>query len=178
MTSIYVWVYAIGIFSIPFFLHFLINFLIKNEIISLFLMIIPIGGFCWGAYYLERFIFWDFLVVIDNLAPIDALSKSEIMTSAIRGKLFIIMFAFYAFIFLIGSVESRFITPNAIFDLIALIPWAIFFLIMKITVFLFYLDMRSNQVIGAFIQGRDIDLYGTQQELYERFRDKYSNQVE
>ncbi len=40
------------------------------------------------------------------------------------------------------------------------------------------LDMRTSQVQGAFIQGRDIDLYGTQQELYERFRDKYSNQVE
>jgi len=35
------------------------------------------------------------------------------------------------------------------------------------------LDMRSNNVIQAFIQGRNIDLYGTQQELYERFRDKY-----
>ncbi len=40
------------------------------------------------------------------------------------------------------------------------------------------LDMRTSQVIGAFIQGRDIDLNGTQQQLYERFRDKYSNQVE
>ncbi len=40
------------------------------------------------------------------------------------------------------------------------------------------LDMRTSQVLGAFIQGRDIDLYGTQQELYERFRDKYENQVE
>jgi imidazolonepropionase-like amidohydrolase len=40
------------------------------------------------------------------------------------------------------------------------------------------LDMRTSQVIGAFIQGRDIDLNGTQQQLYERFRDKYRNQVE
>lgn len=40
------------------------------------------------------------------------------------------------------------------------------------------LDMRTSQVIGAFIQGRDIDLNGTQQQLYERFREKYSNQVE
>jgi hypothetical protein len=38
--------------------------------------------------------------------------------------------------------------------------------------------MRTSQVIGAFIQGRDIDLNGTQQQLYERFRDKYQNQVE
>jgi imidazolonepropionase-like amidohydrolase len=38
------------------------------------------------------------------------------------------------------------------------------------------LDMRSSNVIQAFIQGRNIDLYGTQQELYERFRDKYSQQ--
>ena len=40
------------------------------------------------------------------------------------------------------------------------------------------LDMRTSQVLGAYIQGRDIDLFGTQQELYERFRDKYSNRVE
>lgn len=40
------------------------------------------------------------------------------------------------------------------------------------------LDMRSSEVLGAYIQGRDIDLYGTQQELYERFRDKYANQLE
>ncbi|MCS5581851.1 MAG: amidohydrolase family protein, partial [Gammaproteobacteria bacterium] len=32
------------------------------------------------------------------------------------------------------------------------------------------LDMRTSQVLGAYIQGRDIDLYGTQQQLYERFR--------
>ncbi|MCH8174698.1 MAG: amidohydrolase family protein [Proteobacteria bacterium] len=40
------------------------------------------------------------------------------------------------------------------------------------------LDMRTSQVLGAYIQGRDIDLFGTQQQLYERFRDKYSKQVE
>ncbi|HAG72487.1 MAG TPA: amidohydrolase [Gammaproteobacteria bacterium] len=40
------------------------------------------------------------------------------------------------------------------------------------------LDMRTSQVLGAYIQGREIDLYGTQQELYERFREKYSNQQE
>ena len=40
------------------------------------------------------------------------------------------------------------------------------------------LDMRTSQVLGAYIQGREIDLYGTQQELYERFRDKYANQIE
>ncbi len=40
------------------------------------------------------------------------------------------------------------------------------------------LDMRTSQVLGAYIQGRDIDLYGTQQELYERFREKYANQIE
>jgi len=39
------------------------------------------------------------------------------------------------------------------------------------------LDMRSSQVLRAFIQGRAIDLYGTQQELYERFRDRYSTRV-
>lgn len=40
------------------------------------------------------------------------------------------------------------------------------------------LDMRTSQVFGAYIQGRDIDLFGTQQELYERFREKYSNRIE
>jgi imidazolonepropionase-like amidohydrolase len=40
------------------------------------------------------------------------------------------------------------------------------------------LDMRTSQILGAYIQGRDIDLYGTQQELYERFREKYANQIE
>lgn len=37
------------------------------------------------------------------------------------------------------------------------------------------LDMRTSQVQQAFIQGREIDLYGTQQELYERFYEKYSS---
>ncbi len=40
------------------------------------------------------------------------------------------------------------------------------------------LDMRTSQVFGAYIQGRDIDLYGTQQELYERYQERYSNQIE
>lgn len=40
------------------------------------------------------------------------------------------------------------------------------------------LDMRTSEVLGAYIQGRDIDLYGTQQELYERFRDKFAGQLE
>lgn len=39
------------------------------------------------------------------------------------------------------------------------------------------LDMRTSQVQQAFIQGREIDLYGTQQELYERFFEKYSTPV-
>ncbi|MEX0740895.1 MAG: amidohydrolase family protein [Pseudohongiella sp.] len=38
------------------------------------------------------------------------------------------------------------------------------------------LDMRSSQVQEAFVQGRLIDLYGTQQELYERYYERYSNQ--
>jgi hypothetical protein len=38
--------------------------------------------------------------------------------------------------------------------------------------------MRSSKVIGAYIQGRDIDLFGTQQQLYERFREKYENRLE
>ena len=37
------------------------------------------------------------------------------------------------------------------------------------------LDMRTSQVQQAFIQGREIDLYGTQQELYERYFEKYSS---
>lgn len=40
------------------------------------------------------------------------------------------------------------------------------------------LDMRTSKVIGAYIQGRDIDLFGTQQQLFERFSDKYSEQLE
>ena len=37
------------------------------------------------------------------------------------------------------------------------------------------LDMRTSNVIWAFIQGREIDLYGTQQELFQRFQERYSN---
>ncbi len=37
------------------------------------------------------------------------------------------------------------------------------------------LDMRTSQVQQVFIQGREVDLYGTQQELYERFYEKYSD---
>ncbi len=40
------------------------------------------------------------------------------------------------------------------------------------------LDMRTSRVVGAYIQGRDIDLFGMQQQLYERFRDRYARQVE
>lgn len=40
------------------------------------------------------------------------------------------------------------------------------------------LDMRTSQVFGAYIQGRDIDLYGTQQELYERYQERYSTLTE
>lgn len=38
------------------------------------------------------------------------------------------------------------------------------------------LDMRTSQVQEAFVQGRLIDLYGTQQELYERYYERYSSQ--
>lgn len=38
------------------------------------------------------------------------------------------------------------------------------------------LDMRTSQVIQAFIQGRDLDLMASQQQLYERFESKYRNQ--
>ncbi|MEO0425717.1 MAG: amidohydrolase family protein [Pseudomonadota bacterium] len=37
------------------------------------------------------------------------------------------------------------------------------------------LDMRTNQLSHAFIAGRALTLGGTQQELYERFREKYSS---
>ncbi|MDO9476852.1 MAG: amidohydrolase family protein, partial [Pseudohongiella sp.] len=37
------------------------------------------------------------------------------------------------------------------------------------------LDMRTNQLQEAFIQGRLIDLFGTQQALYQRFYERYSN---
>ena len=36
------------------------------------------------------------------------------------------------------------------------------------------LDMRTNQVEAAFIDGRRVEIRGTQQELYERFHEKYS----
>jgi len=36
------------------------------------------------------------------------------------------------------------------------------------------LDMRGNQISHAFIQGRQIELNGTQQQLYERFKTKYT----
>ena len=36
------------------------------------------------------------------------------------------------------------------------------------------LDMRGNRILKAFIQGRDIDLSGTQQQLFERYKKKYS----
>jgi imidazolonepropionase-like amidohydrolase len=39
------------------------------------------------------------------------------------------------------------------------------------------LDMRGNQLLKAYIQGRDIDLNGTQQQLFERYRKKYSSQT-
>jgi imidazolonepropionase-like amidohydrolase len=37
------------------------------------------------------------------------------------------------------------------------------------------LDMRTNDVVHAFINGREITLPATQQALYERFREKYSD---
>ena len=37
------------------------------------------------------------------------------------------------------------------------------------------LDMRTNQLQEAFIQGRLIDLFGNQQALYQRFYQRYSN---
>ena len=36
------------------------------------------------------------------------------------------------------------------------------------------LDMRGNQLLKAYIQGKDIDLFGTQQLLFERYKKKYS----
>jgi len=35
------------------------------------------------------------------------------------------------------------------------------------------LDMRSNQVTKAFIQGRDVSLDNKQKQLYERYKFKY-----
>ncbi|MDP2127095.1 MAG: amidohydrolase family protein [Pseudohongiella sp.] len=37
------------------------------------------------------------------------------------------------------------------------------------------LDMRTNQLQEAFIQGRLLDLFGTQQELYQRYYERYSS---
>ena len=36
------------------------------------------------------------------------------------------------------------------------------------------LDMQGSQLLKAYIQGRDINLFGTQQQLYERYKKKYS----
>ena len=36
------------------------------------------------------------------------------------------------------------------------------------------LDMRTNNLTAAFIQGREVRIEGMQQELYERFRQKYA----
>lgn len=38
------------------------------------------------------------------------------------------------------------------------------------------LDMRTNQVRAAFIDGRRVETRGTQQELFERFHEKYSGE--
>jgi hypothetical protein len=35
------------------------------------------------------------------------------------------------------------------------------------------LDMRGNQLVAAFIQGRSIELTSKQTELYEKFKKKY-----
>lgn len=40
------------------------------------------------------------------------------------------------------------------------------------------LDMRTNNVTLAFIQGRDVDLNNKQKYLYEKFDNKYKNQKE
>lgn len=37
------------------------------------------------------------------------------------------------------------------------------------------LDMRSNKIEKAFIQGRDLDLVGKQQALYQRFKERMEN---
>ena len=37
------------------------------------------------------------------------------------------------------------------------------------------LDMRGNALTRAYIQGREIELTARQQELFERYRDKYSD---
>ncbi len=38
------------------------------------------------------------------------------------------------------------------------------------------LDMRTNQVTQAFIQGRQINLHNKQKQLYEKFKNKYESQ--
>ena len=38
------------------------------------------------------------------------------------------------------------------------------------------LDMRSNKLSHAFIQGRHLELDGMQQQLFERFNRKYAKQ--
>lgn len=39
------------------------------------------------------------------------------------------------------------------------------------------LDIRTNNIIYAFIQGRQIDLYNKQKQLYERYAKKYGLEV-
>jgi len=36
------------------------------------------------------------------------------------------------------------------------------------------LDMRTNRLSSAFIQGRAVTIEGMQQELYQRFKQKYA----
>ena len=38
------------------------------------------------------------------------------------------------------------------------------------------LDMRTSQVISAFIRGKEIDLNNKQKDLYKRFKTKYERQ--
>ncbi len=38
------------------------------------------------------------------------------------------------------------------------------------------LDMRSNQISRAFIQGRDLSLESHQTELWKRYSEKYSRE--
>lgn len=38
------------------------------------------------------------------------------------------------------------------------------------------LDMRTNDVVFSFIQGREVSLHALQQRLYEKFKEKYENQ--
>ncbi len=39
------------------------------------------------------------------------------------------------------------------------------------------MDMRTNNVKYSFIQGREVDLVAHQQRLYEKFKEKYENQM-